>query len=72
MNQAELNKEELCRFICQELPSHRLQQMLESIEAAFQKSDSHLKETYRHVPWQARAAVTSFHRAGSPAKPAKR
>lgn len=50
MNQAELNKEELCRFICQELPSHRLQQMLESIEAAFQKSDSHLKETYKHVP----------------------
>ncbi|MCH4811339.1 hypothetical protein [Vreelandella neptunia] len=50
MNQAELNKEELCRFICQELPSYRLQQMLESIEAAFQKSESHLKETYRHVP----------------------
>ncbi|MBT2787598.1 MULTISPECIES: hypothetical protein [unclassified Halomonas] len=24
--------------------------MLESIEAAFQKSDSHLKETYKHVP----------------------
>lgn len=50
MNQAELNKEELCRFICQELPSHRLQQMLEGIEVAFQKSDSHLKETYKHVP----------------------
>lgn len=50
MNQAEQNKEELCRYICQELPRHRLQQMLESIEAAFQKSDSHLKETYKHVP----------------------
>ncbi|MFG6668190.1 hypothetical protein ACGK9R_13940 [Halomonas sp. HNIBRBA4712] len=50
MNQAELNKEELCRYICQELPRHRLQQMLESIEAAFLKSDSHLRETYKHVP----------------------
>lgn len=50
MNQAELNEEELCRYICQELPRHRLQQMLESIEAAFQKSDSHLKATYKHVP----------------------
>lgn len=45
-----MNQEEICRFICQELPRHRLQSLLESIDAAFNKSDKHLKETYRHVP----------------------
>lgn len=45
-----MNQEEICRFICQELPRDRLQSLLESIEAAFSKSDKHLNDTYRHVP----------------------
>lgn len=45
-----MNQEEICRFICQELPRHRLQSLLESVGAAFNKSDKLLKETYRHVP----------------------
>ncbi|MFV0278999.1 MAG: hypothetical protein ACK5HY_17720 [Parahaliea sp.] len=45
-----MNQEEICRFICQELPRHRLQSLLESIGAAFARSDKHLKETYQHVP----------------------
>lgn len=45
-----MNQEEISRFICQELPRHHLQSMLESIEAAFNKSDRHLKATYQNVP----------------------
>jgi len=44
-----VNQEEICRFICQELPRHRLQSLLESIEAAFSKSDKYLKDNYQHV-----------------------
>ncbi|WP_431025634.1 hypothetical protein [Halomonas sp. H5] len=45
-----MNQEDISRFICRELPRHHLQSMLESIEAAFNQSDRHLKETYQHVP----------------------
>lgn len=45
-----MNQEEICRFICQELPRHCLQSLLESIEAAFDRSDKQLKENYQHVP----------------------
>ncbi|MGQ7262916.1 hypothetical protein [Vreelandella sp. V005] len=49
MSQKETNRDELCRFICQQLPRHHLNQLLESIEVAFQNSNSHLK-TFKHVP----------------------
>lgn len=45
-----MNQEEISRFICQELPRHYLQKVLETIEAAFSKSDRHLKATYQQVP----------------------
>jgi len=45
-----VNQEEISRFICQELPRHHLQRVLESVEAAFNKSDRHLKATYQKVP----------------------
>lgn len=44
-----MNQDDICRFICQELPRHQLQSLLESIEAAFNESDRHLRATYRHV-----------------------
>lgn len=45
-----MNKEDICRFICQELPKHHLQNMLEGVEAAFNKSASDLKANYQRVP----------------------
>lgn len=45
-----MNQEQICRFICQELPKHHLQRLLEAIEAAFSRSNQHLKESYRNVP----------------------
>ena len=45
-----MKKEEIGRFICQELPRHHLQNMLASIEAAFSKSDRQLKDSYQKVP----------------------
>lgn len=45
-----MNQEEISRFICQELPRHHLQRVLESIEVGFSKSDRHLKATYQNVP----------------------
>lgn len=50
VSQKETNRDELCRFICQQLPRHHLNQLLEGIEVAFKNSDSHLKETFKHVP----------------------
>lgn len=50
MSQKETNREELCRFICQQLSRPHLNQLLESIEAAFKKSDTFLKETFKYVP----------------------
>lgn len=44
-----MNQEEICRFICQELPRNRLQSLLETIGAAFSKSDKYLKDNYQHV-----------------------